>query len=218
LKFATSMQGLVHDGCGVHRENSPEGDVPCSATFSAIGVDPNTNRAPALVVADLSSSSPTALPDGGVLYGALDPYNFSRGHLVKLDRHGSFTGAYSFGWDSTPAIYRHGGTYSIVMKDNHYASDGPFFMTQLSKDLEIEWQFPNPNTREWCANAPAIDRDGNVVVDAEDGFVYVIGQGGIQRSSTFLNQALGAAYTPAAIDSRGRIYALNNGELSIRGN
>ena len=217
LSWATSMQDLVHDGCGVHRENSPEGDVPCSATFSAIGVDPNTNRAPALVIADISSSSPTALPDGGVLYGALDPYNFQRGHLVKLDRHGGFTGAYSFGWDSTPAIYRHDGTYSIVIKDNHYLSDGPFFMTQLSKDLEVEWQFVNPESREWCANAPAIDRDGNVIVDAEDGFVYVIGQGGIERSRTFLNQALGAAYTPAAIDSRGRIYALNNGELSVRG-
>jgi hypothetical protein len=66
-------------------------------------------------------------------------------------------------------------------------------------------------------NAPAIDKDGNVVSNAEDGHVYVIGQGGVLKSQTFLNQALGAAYTPTAIDSRGRIYALNNGELTVLG-
>ena len=37
------------------------------------------------------------------------------------------------------------------------------------------------------------------------------------RTRIFLNQALGAAYTPTAIDARGRIYALNNGELSVLG-
>ena len=45
----------------------------------------------------------------------------------------------------------------------------------------------------------------------------MIGQGGVLRSQTFLNQALGAAYTPTAIDPRGRIDALNNGELSVLG-
>lgn len=34
---------------------------------------------------------------------------------------------------------------------------------------------------------------------------------------TFPNQALGAAYTPIALDPSGRIYALNNGELSVLG-
>jgi len=239
FKWATSLRGLVNDGCGVHREDSPEGDVPCSTTFSAVGVDPNTNMPPALFVLDLSSSSPVALPDGGVIYGALDSYNFARGHLVKLDRHGRFTGAYPFGWDTTPAIYRHDDSYSIVLKDNHYFTNGPYFITQISSDLEVEWQFQSTETQsctrlpdgtlscldtgehpdgfEWCANAPAIDRDGNVVVNSEDGNVYVIGQGGVQRSRTFLNQALGAAYTPTAIDSLGRIYALNNGELAVLG-
>ena len=37
------------------------------------------------------------------------------------------------------------------------------------------------------------------------------------RTRIFLNQALGAAYTPTAIDARGRIYALNNGELAVLG-
>jgi hypothetical protein len=243
LKWATSLRGLVHDGCGVHRPDSPEGDIPCSAAFSAVGVDPNTNLPPALSVDDRSSSTPVALPDGGVLYGALDDYNFFRGHLVKLDRDGQLAGTYTFGWDTTPALYQHDGTYSIVLKDNHYVSDGPFYLTQLSKDLQIEWQFKNTTTQacvrqpdgtlqcsdttadgethengfEWCVNAPAVDAGGNVYANAEDGYVYQLGQGGVLKTQTFLNQALGAAYTPVALDPAGRVYALNNGELTVFG-
>jgi hypothetical protein len=33
----------------------------------------------------------------------------------------------------------------------------------------------------------------------------------------FLNRTVGAAYTPLAIDPEGRIYAMNNGELSVLG-
>lgn len=244
LKWATSLRGLVSDGCGVHRPDFPEGDVVCSDTFSAVGVDPTTNMPPALNVDDVSSSTPVALPDGGVLYGALDNYNFSRGHLIKLDQDGQLASSYTFGWDSTPAIYEHDGTYSIVIKDNHYLSEGPFYITQLSKDLQVEWQFRNtstqactrqpdgslrcsdttpdgvehPNGFEWCVNAPAVDARGNVYVNAEDGFVYQIGQGGVLKTQTFLNQALGAAYTPIALDPSGRVYALNNGELTVFGN
>jgi hypothetical protein len=243
LKWATSLRGLVNDGCGVHRPDSPEGDVRCSTTFSAVGVDPNTNMPPALIVDDVSSSSPVALPDGGVMYGALDDYNFARGHLVRLDADGRFAAAFGFGWDSTPAVYEHDGTYSIVIKDNHYLSDGPFLVSQLTKDMQIEWSFQNtstqactrqpdgtltctdttadgeehPNGFEWCVNAPAVDARGNVYVNAEDGFVYQIGQGGVLKTQTFLNQALGAAYTPISLDPRGRIYTLNNGELTVFG-
>jgi hypothetical protein len=243
LKWATSLRGLVNDGCGVHRTNSPEGDAFCSDTFSAVGVDPFTNQPPAMIVDDVSSSTPVALPDGGVLYGALDNYNFSRGHLLKLDDHGQFAGSYSFGWDSTPAVHEHDGTYSIVIKDNHYDTAGPFYITQLSSDLQVEWQFqnsstqacvrqpdgtlqcsdttadgePHPNGFEWCVNAPAVDSQGNVFANAEDGFVYRIGQGGVLKTQTFLNQALGAAYTPIALDPGGRVYALNNGELTVLG-
>ena len=243
LKWATSLRGLVNDGCGVHRPGNPEGDVVCSNTFSAVGVDPNTNLPPALIVDDVSSSSPVALPDGGVVYGALDDYNFSRGHLARFDADGRFSGAFGFGWDSTPAIYEHDTTYSIVIKDNHYESDGPFLISQLSRDLQIEWSFQNtttqactrqpdgtltctnttadgeehPNGFEWCVNAPAVDARGNVYVNAEDGFVYQLGQGGVLKTQTFLNQALGAAYTPIALDPRGRIFTLNNGELTVFG-
>jgi hypothetical protein len=125
------------------------------------------------------------------------------------------------------------------MKDNHYLSNGPFYVSQLSKDLEIEWRFQNtttqacvrqpdgtlqcddgtahPNGFEWCVNAPAVDAFGNVYANSEDGHMYQLGQGGVLKTQTFLNQALGAAYTPVALDPAGRVYALNNGELTVFG-
>jgi len=238
LKWATSLRGLVNDGCGVHHTDYPDDDAVCSGTFSAIGVDPATNQPPALTVEDSSSSTPVALPDGGVVYGAQDNYNRSRGHLVKLGPSGEPAGTYTFGWDTTPALYLHDSTYSIVLKDNHYGGGGPFFITQLSKDLVPEWRFqdtttqacvrqpdgtslcsdePHPNGFEWCVNAPAVDANGDVFANSEDGNVYQIGQGGVLKTQTFLNQALGAAYTPIALDPSGRVYALNNGELSVLG-
>jgi hypothetical protein len=46
LKWATSLRGLVNDGCGMHRPGFPECDVRCSATFSAVGVDPTPTCRP----------------------------------------------------------------------------------------------------------------------------------------------------------------------------
>jgi hypothetical protein len=139
LKWATSLRDQVHDGCGVRITPSAL-NCPVAADGTPLyelGVEPRTGLQPALMVSDQSPSSPVALPDGGVIYGALDGYNFSRGHLVKLDRHGNFTGSYDFGWDTTPALYRHDGTYSIVLKDNHYFDasfeGGPFFITSSRK-------------------------------------------------------------------------------------
>jgi hypothetical protein len=59
------------------------------------------------------------LPDGGVLYGAFTGYNGFRGHLFKIDKHGQKVAAYDFSGDATPAVYRHNGTYSIAIEDNH---------------------------------------------------------------------------------------------------
>ena len=237
LRWATSLRDLVEDGCGVL---VPYGSSSSDCRpGSRLGVDPATNLPPAGNVLDLASSSPTALPDGGVLYGVNNGYNGSRGHLVKLDASGGFVGAYDFGWDSTPALYAHDGTYSVVIKDNHYATNGPFFITQLDAGLKVEWQFANTNSQtcerlpdgtvscvddgehpdgfEWCINAPAVDRDGTVYANSEDGNFYVVDQGGMQKAHVFLNRTQGAAYTPLAIDSEGRIYAMNNGELSVLG-
>jgi len=205
-KWAASMQSLLSDACG--------GSPPCILGSGLIN--------------DLSSSSPTVAPDGSVLYGAFSGYNGARGHLMKFDSSGNFQGAFDFGWDSTPGIYVHGGAYSIVIKDNHYATNGPYYITQLNPNLQIEWQFQNtnpglPNGFEWCINMPAVDANGNVYANSEDGSIYVIPQGhtGIftqAQSSMFLNLALGAAYTPLSIGLDGRLYTQNNGHLFAVGN
>lgn len=207
-KWAASMQDLLSDACT--GQSSP----PC--VFGSG------------LLSDEASSSPTVAPDGSVLFGALTDYNGYRGHLLKFDSLGNFLGSYSFGWDITPAIYTHNGTYSIVLKDNNYATDGPYYITQLNPSLQIEWQFQNtnpgkPDGYEWCINMPAVDMNGTVYANSEDGSVYVIPQGNTgvftqPQSSLFLNLALGAAYTPLSLGPDGKIYTQNDGHFYAVGN
>jgi outer membrane protein assembly factor BamB len=239
-RWAASMRDHLNDGCGVLLpfDNSPTG----CRTGANFGVDPATNRRPAGQVTDLSSSSPVVAPDGSVLYGAFTNYNGFRGHLMKFSSTGAYQGAYDFGWDTTPAIYEHDGTYSVVIKDNHYFDtpgrpSGPFYIVQLRADLTQEWRYESEITQscrrnpdgtvtcvddhpfgfEWCINAPAVDKDGVVYANSEDGHLYRIGQGGTLKDRVFLNLALGAAYTPLSLDAQGRIYTQNAGSLFVVG-
>ena len=75
----------------------------------------------------------------------------------------------------------------------------------------------HPAGFEWCVNAPAIDRKGNVFVNSEDGRLYVIRPNGKLRDSLFLDSALGAAYTPLSIAGDGRVLTQNNGHLFVVG-
>jgi hypothetical protein len=242
LKWTASLRDRLSDGCGVLVPIAPTSATAAnSCRYGATpGVDPATNEAPAGRVIDQSSSSPVVTPDGGVIYGAYTRYGYDRGHMFRFDANGNFKAAFNFGWDSTPAIYPHNGTYSIIIKDNHYdagnycdafgdpltdavcpsAPQGPYYITQLSPSMSIEWQFPSPSTDsthlngfEWCINAPAVDIQGNVYANSEDGNLYVIKQGGTLASHIFLNQALGAAYTPLSLGPDGRIYTENDGIL-----
>ena len=226
------MRELLSDGCGVLascRQGAPT------------GVDPNTGLKPSVTVNDQGSSVPVALPDGTVIYGGFTGYNGSRGHLVKVSPQGQLMGTYDFGWDITPAVWLHDGTYSIITKDNHYFrppnGEGPYYITQLSRDLTPEWKFTSTETRscstqpdggldcvsdhpdgfEWCINAPAVAPDGTVYGNSEDGRVYSIRQGGTLIEQRFLLQSLGAAYTPIAVDSSGRVYSMNGGVMTVIG-
>ncbi len=231
LKWTASLRDRLHDGCGVLVPIGGPGGCRTAATF---GVDPATNQPPAGRILDQSSSSPVVTPDGGVIYGAYTRYNFARGHMFRFDADGTFMAAYDFGWDSTPAIFQHDGTYSIVIKDNHYdagsycddetfcptAPKGPYYITQVTPSMVPEWRFKNTSTDtshdngfEWCINAPAVDAAGNVYVNSEDGNLYVLRQGGGLLGSIFLNQAVGAAYTPLSLDAHGRIMTENDGVL-----
>ena len=232
-RWATSMRGVLEDGCGitVAADNQP-GNCTSGAPR---GVDPATGTRPAGFISDQGSSSPVALPDGGVIFGSLTNYNGFRGHLFKFASDGHVAGTFDFGWDITPAWFPHDGTYSIVLKDNHYLTGGPYYVTQLSADLHVEWRFASSNSQtcarqangqiscfddgqhgngfEWCINSVAVDRDGTVYANSEDGNLYAIGPGGVFKGRVFLDRALGAAYTPISMDSKGRIYAQNAGKM-----
>ncbi|MCA9514998.1 MAG: PQQ-like beta-propeller repeat protein [Myxococcales bacterium] len=251
LRWATSLRGLLHDGCG-SRLMPPTGTPGGCRAGAVPGVDPATNELPAAVVSDQSSASPVVTPDGGVLYGAYTRYNGARGHLVALDAGGALRATYDFGWDTTPAVWEHDGTYSVIVKENAYgagsycsddalcpkSAEGPYQVTQLTPDLDVEWQFTMSNTLacrrdkkgamvcdgarhpesfELCVNAPAVDADGTVLVNAEDGRLYAIAQGGTVRDSVFLDEALGAAYTPVALGRDGVVFAQNNGRMFVVG-
>jgi outer membrane protein assembly factor BamB len=64
----------------------------------------------------------------------------------------------------------------------------------------------------------AVDRDGTVYADSEDGSLFVIKQDGTLNGQIFLQQAVGAAYTPVSIGLDGKIYTLNNGDMFVVGN
>lgn len=167
-------------------------------------------------ITDLSSASPVVLPDGSVLYGVLTPTS-DRGTMIKFSSTGQYLANFNFGWDDTPAVYSHDGTYSIITKDNHYDTGGPYYISQLDSNLTIEWQFKSPTNFEWCVNAPAVDKNGTAYADSEDGNVYVINQGGTLKGKLFLQSAVGAAYTPIAIGRDGKIYTENDGVLFVVG-
>lgn len=94
---------------------------------------------------------------------------------------------------------------------------GPYYITQLNANLGIEWRFKSPTNHEWCVNAPAVDRNGTVYANSEDGNVCVIKQGGTLTGKIFLRKAIGAAYTPIAIGRDGKLYTENDGDMFALG-
>jgi len=224
-KWNVSLRTRFHDGCGVLLSAGT-----CSEGAHA-GVDPTDNLDGSGVVLDLSTASPVVLPDGTILYGAYTAYNDSEGHLMHFTAAGTYLGAYPFGWDTTPAVWQHNGTFSIVTKHNSYGfdlrPDPGEFMVQLSPNLNKEWEYRNPSRLvcfegdcveeeigfEWCVNAAAIDANGTIYANAEDGILYAIGQDGVLLDKITLAGPRGAAYTPLAIDAQGRVYAQTGGHL-----
>ncbi len=257
-KWTASLANRFTDGCNVTLP--PNGSPGGCRAGTPTGIDPWQNRNGSGMVIDDSTSVPVVLPDGSVLYGAYSIYPYLQGHLMKFSSSGQFLASYPFGWDDTPAVYPHDGTYSIITKDNHYsvgaycnipsspfcpqdrtatnpASPEAFFITRLNSNLEPEWHFQSTNTQscsrdaqghvscvsdhpagfEWCVNAPAVDHNGNVFVNSEDGGLYAIRPNGSLRDHLFLDLAIGAAYTPLSIARDGRILTQNDGHLFVVG-
>jgi len=232
LQWSMSLQQLLDDGCNVLLP--PNGQPGGCRTGSTTGVDPTQNNLGSAPLQDQGSSSPVVAPDGTILLGVSGTYNYGRGHLLQISPAGQLLNTYDFGWDSTPAIYPHGGTYSVVLKDNHYdngsycsdptwcpkAPRGPYYVTQLDSNLGLEWQYKDasvgkgfPDGYEWCVNAAAVDADGVVYADNEDGNLYAIQQGGTSVQKIFLDRTINAGYTPVSIGGDGTIYAENAGHL-----
>ncbi len=45
---------------------------------------------------------------------------------MNFDASGNYLGAFGFGWETTPAIYAHGGAWSAVTKNNYYGGLGSY--------------------------------------------------------------------------------------------
>jgi outer membrane protein assembly factor BamB len=246
-RWSASLRDRLRDGCDVLLP--PSGMMGGCREGSRRGVDPATNDLPAGRVEDRSTASPTVAPDGSVLYGAYTRYNYRRGHLFRFSGNGEFLGSYDYGWDITPAIFAHDGTWSVIVKDNGYAvgsycdvlgycgqAEAKFRMTSLTAELRPEWSYQNTNDQacdrladgrvvceahsegfDWCVNMVAVDRNGVVLANSEDGNVYAIDRTGRMVGQLFLKKALGAAYTPLSIGEDGAIYTQNNGTLFVVG-
>lgn len=222
-KWTSTLRNRFNDGCGVM---IPPNGTPGGCRANApIGVDPAENQPGSGQVSDDSTSSPAVTPDGRILYGAYTRYNYSQGHLMQFAADGSYLGAYGWGWDLTPAIYRHGGTYSILLKENHYPggaycagnpefcpsnrsantpwSPEEYFLTSLTPSLQPEWKFRNTET-ESCERQP----DGTVVCAPErpNGFEWCV--------NAIAVDARGVVYANA---EDGYLYAINrDGSLRER--
>jgi len=198
LKWISSLNNRFSDGCGVPISSggvlAPNGQPNGCRVGANLGVDPGVNHAGGGRVLDDSSASPVVAPDGSIFFGAYTRYNYAQGHLMHFSSTGAYLGAYRFGWDITPGIVQHGGTYSIVTKDNQYGEVGAYcdvesvcpsnrtsantggypeayFITQLNHNMNVEWRFQNTNTLS-CTRQP----DGSVtcVSDHPVGFEWCV--------------------------------------------
>lgn len=237
LQWSTSLLNIFDDGCDILLP--PDGQPDGCSIYGGTGLDPTQNTFGAGIVSDQASASPMVAPDGAILFGVNDAYDYGRGHLLKFDSTGVLQSSYNFGWDTTPAIFPNNGTYSVILKDNHYdngsycsnpiwcpkAPAGPYYITQLDSNLNIQWQFQDtsdnhqhPNGYEWCANAAAVDSNGVVYADNEDGYLYAINQSGALQQRIFLERAISAGYTPTSMGGDGTIYGENAGHFIAIGN
>ncbi|MEP6993898.1 MAG: hypothetical protein ABI968_05195 [Acidobacteriota bacterium] len=203
--WSASFANLVNDGCDV--TIPPSGSPGGCRAGATRGVDPATGDPPIGRLSDQATSSPVVLPDGSVLFGVYTRYNYARGHLFKFDAAGGLLATYDFGWDITPAVRAHDGTYSILTKDNHYAL-GPYCsggeacppeagridITSLDPNLVPEWRFSNTNDQS-CAR----ESNGGIVCEASDeiGFEWCVNQPAIDAD--------GVIY---AISEDGSLYAV----------
>jgi hypothetical protein len=211
-KWATSLKERFNDGCNVLVP--PNGTLGGCRAGAHTGVDPATNRPGSARLYDDSTASPILAPDGTIFFGVYTRYNFAEGHLMHFSANGQVLGSYLFGWDTTPSIWQHDGTYSVILKENHYSETGSYcnddticppdrtattpndpeiyFLTQLSPNLTREWQWQNTNPLS-CTRQP----NGQVtcVSDHPNGFEFCVNAAVVDRNGvTYVNSEDGNLY------------------------
>src|SRR5882672_3507301 len=81
-KWAASFRDRLSDACGARSRSLPTirrgGTPPAWARISASSRR-RTNQPPSLEISDVLTSSPTAMPDGNIFYGAISLYNTDAG-------------------------------------------------------------------------------------------------------------------------------------------
>ncbi len=224
-KWIRSLRNRFNDGCGVPHSSGgqlPPNGAPGGCRAGAnLGVDPATNTPGGARILDDSSATPVIAPDGSIFLGVYTRYNYAQGHTMHFSANGDYLGAYLFGWDCTPGIYRHGTTYSIVTKDNHYGGVGSYcnddticppdrnatdptypeqyFISQTDKNLHKEWSYQNTNTLS-CTR----DQNGVVtcVSDHPHGFEWCV--------NAFIVDDEGVVY---ANSEDGNLFAIKQGGI-----
>jgi hypothetical protein len=205
-KWAASLRDRFNDGCD--DEIPPSGTPGGCRAGAHPGVDPAQNRPGAGRVLDDGTSSPVVAPDGSVYYGAYTRYNYAQGHMMHFSSTGQYLGGYHFGWDITPGIRPHDGTYSVITKENHYGEVGSYcndpvlcpedrtatdptypeeyFVSSLSPNLTKEWSWQNTNTLS-CSR----DANGNVtcVSDHPAGFEWCVNGPAIDSGGNIYNNS-----------------------------
>jgi len=217
-KWTASLRNRFNDGCNVM---IPPNGTPGGCRSGAItGVDPAENQPGSGRVNDNSTSSPVVAPDGRIVYGSYTRYNYSQGHLMSFNPDGTFVASYGWGWDLTPAIWRHDGTYSLLLKENHYNAPAycsgsascpgdrtfttpgdpeQYFITQLDPSLHVEWKFRNTETKS-CAR---VDNVLQCIDDHPAGFEWCVNAVAVDgRGVVYANAEDGNVY---AIDQGGTL-------------
>jgi outer membrane protein assembly factor BamB len=214
VKWASPLRNRFHDGCNVLL---PQNGTPGGCRTGAVtGVDPADNQPGSGGVNDSSTASPIVAPDGTIYLGTYSRYNHSQGHLTHFSATGQFLNAYPFGWDVTPALWEHDGTFSIVTKENRYAEVGTYcgdptwcpearvpgddegyYITQLTPELNVDWKYKSTNTIS-CERQP--DGTLNCVDDHPEGFEWCVNALAIDRR--------GVVYVNS---EDGHLYAINQG-------
>jgi hypothetical protein len=211
-KWIAAYMERLNDGCNVLVP--PNGTPGGCRTGAHTGVDPATNKKGNGRPLDDSTASPIIAPDGSIFVGAYTRYNYAQGHLLHFSSSGHFLGSFLFGWDTTPSVYSHDGTYSLVFKENHYSGLGSYcnddtlcppdrtantpndpeayFLTQLSSNLNVQWRWQNTNTLS-CTR----QTNGQVtcVSDHPNGFEFCVNAAVVDRNGvTYVNSEDGNVY------------------------